>query len=244
MLKCTFCRRWLDDFRGGDVSMNDYTRGFIAAFDQGVVSIPYVLLQYYQALEITEIEMMLVMHIMAFKEREYNEFPTLDELHQRMQARPETVIQGLERLMKRKLVAIDEIIDPHTGIQSERYNLRPLYQKLAEKMAEKEPEEENWQEDGEDAAESKPKAAASDIFSMFEKEFARPLSPMECETISSWLDQDQYPEELIREALKEAVFAGKIHFRYIDRILMDWGRNRIRTVQEAKEYSQQFRSGR
>ena len=49
---------------------------------------------------------------------------------------------------------------------------------------------------------------------------------MELETISGWVDADRYPDELILLALKEAVFAGKLHFRYIDRILLEWSRNR------------------
>ena len=52
------------------------------------------------------------------------------------------------------------------------------------------------------------------LFTIFEKEFGRPLSPMELETISGWVDADRYPDELILLALKEAVFAGKLHFRY------------------------------
>lgn len=81
----------------------------------------------------------------------------------------------------------------------------------------------------------------SDIYTTFEKEFGRPLSPMECEMITGWLDQDRYSESLIRAALKEAVFAGKLHFRYIDRILIEWSRNRIQTVDQAREFSRQFR---
>ncbi|MNW65911.1 DNA replication protein DnaD [compost metagenome] len=79
------------------------------------------------------------------------------------------------------------------------------------------------------------------LFSIFEKEFGRPLSPMECETISGWVDQDRYPEELILLALKESVFAGKVHFRYIDRILLEWARNRVKNAQDVKNYSQNFR---
>ncbi|KAA9006282.1 DnaD domain protein [Paenibacillus spiritus] len=82
------------------------------------------------------------------------------------------------------------------------------------------------------------------LFGIFEKEFGRPLSPMECETISGWLDQDRYAEELILLALKESVFAGKIHFRYIDRILLEWSRNRVKTAQDVKAYAQKFRGGR
>ena len=81
------------------------------------------------------------------------------------------------------------------------------------------------------------------MFRVFEKEFGRPLSPMEYETISGWIDQDRYPEELILLALKEAVFAGKVHFRYIDRILLEWSRNRVRTPEDVKAYAARFRSG-
>ncbi len=80
------------------------------------------------------------------------------------------------------------------------------------------------------------------IYTTIEKEFARPLTPMELETISGWLDKDMYKEELIMTALKEAVFAGKVHFRYIDRILLEWSRNRVATVDQAKEYSQRFQT--
>lgn len=67
---------------------------------------------------------------------------------------------------------------------------------------------------------------------------------MELETITSWLDRDGYKEELVLAALKEAVFAGKVHFRYVDRILLEWSRNRITTVEQAKEFTQKFRGNR
>lgn len=50
-------------------------------------------------------------------------------------------------------------------------------------------------------------------------------------------------EELILLALKESVFAGKVHFRYIDRILLEWARNRVKNAQDVKAYSQKFRGG-
>lgn len=87
-----------------------------------------------------------------------------------------------------------------------------------------------------------PEKEERNLFTIFEKEFGRPLSPMELETISGWVDADRYPDELILLALKEAVFAGKLHFRYIDRILLEWSRNRVRTAQDAKAYTQKFRN--
>jgi DNA replication protein len=96
------------------------------------------------------------------------------------------------------------------------------------------------------AAAAQPISAAereNDLFTVFENEFARPLTPMELETITAWLDKDKYKDELILAALKEAVFSGKLHFRYIDRILLEWTRNRVQTADQAKEYAQRFRGG-
>ena len=65
------------------------------------------------------------------------------------------------------------------------------------------------------------KNAEGEIFSLFEQEFGRFLSPMECESITMWLDDDGHSVEIIRAALKEAVLAQKISLRYIDRILLN-----------------------
>ena len=75
----------------------------------------------------------------------------------------------------------------------------------------------------------------------FEREFGRPLSPMECEILVKWLDEDKLSDDLILAALKEAVFAGKLNFKYIDRILFEWKRNRVETVEQAKQHASQFR---
>ena len=62
------------------------------------------------------------------------------------------------------------------------------------------------------------------LYTVFEKEFGRPLSPFECETLGMWEDQDQHHPNLIQAALREAVMSGKLNFRYIDRILFEWKR--------------------
>lgn len=61
----------------------------------------------------------------------------------------------------------------------------------------------------------------SDIYTMFEKEFGRTLSPIEYETISNWL-YNNIDEETIVKALKEAVLNGVTSLRYIDKILSEW----------------------
>ena len=79
------------------------------------------------------------------------------------------------------------------------------------------------------------------LYQRFEAEFSRPLSPIEAETLSMWLDEDGHKTELIIAALREAVVSGKLNFRYIDRILFEWKRNGVQTLQQAKAYGEKFR---
>jgi DNA replication protein len=224
------------------VDWKQIERGMAAAMREGSVSVPSLLLKLYRAMKLSDMEAMLLIHLFQFKEKESNDFPTPEELQGRMSATYESVLRALQRLLKEEMLQIDGETDPVSGVLSERYNLSPLYRKLAAA----------WIEDAKQSGASSQQAAKaaaapaenSDIFTVFEKEFARPLTPMECETVSQWIDRDRYPEELILFALKEAVFAGVIHFRYIDRILLEWSRNRVQTPEQAREYTQKFRGAR
>ncbi|MBP1994781.1 DnaD domain-containing protein [Paenibacillus eucommiae] len=209
-----------------------------AAMKEGTVAVPTLLLKYYKRLKLSELEAMILIQLIAFLDKVKNDFPTIEEIQALMSAAPEQVIAGIQRLLKEKFISIDEDIDEISGIQYERYNLDPLYTKLAAAYLEEQA-----------AKRIRPSKTihadkGKDIFSIIEKEFARPLTPMELEGISSWLDKDNYREELILAALKEAVFAGKVHFRYMDRILLEWSRNRVATVEQAKEFTQRFRNSR
>lgn len=211
--------------------------GLLAGLQEGTVSVPQIFFKLYPALNLNETEAMLLLHLMSFVEKDKKEFPTIEEIQLRMAASPEQVIKALQKLLKEEWITIDEEVDPVSGIQYERYNLSGVMIKLAAAWSEKLRKDKQEQP-------GMVSSSGKDIFSIFENEFARPLTPMELETISGWLDQDSYKEELILTALKEAVFAGKVHFRYIDRILLEWNRNRVFTVDQAKEHAQRFRGAR
>lgn len=75
--------------------------------------------------------------------------------------------------------------------------------------------------------------SSNDIYSIFESEFGRTLSPTETEIISNWIESD-IPEELIKEALKEAVLSGVHNMRYIDKILFEWTKKGYKEVSDIK----------
>lgn len=74
------------------------------------------------------------------------------------------------------------------------------------------------------------------IFANFESEFKRPLSPIEIDLIDEWLDVKAYSENMIFEVLKVAVSSGKLSFKYIDHILIDWAKKGVSTQQENQEH--------
>jgi DNA replication protein len=197
--------------------------------EAGTTSLPNLILQYYRRIGLSDEEMMLIIHLLGFK-AEGKLFPTIYELEERMSADASVIMKRLQRLVQHSYISIEETVDPVTGVRSEWYCFVPLYKKVVACL------------EGQAKAEEKPSAGQTkNLYAMFEEEFGRPLSPIECENLAMWIDQDGYSEELIIAALREAVISGKLFFRYIDRILFEWNRNNIRTPQQAREYSLKFR---
>lgn len=79
------------------------------------------------------------------------------------------------------------------------------------------------------------KKTESNIFEIFEKEFSRPLSPMEYEMINAWINSGM-DEEMIIGALKEATFNGVSNLRYIDRIIYEWGKKGFKNMNDVKAH--------
>ncbi|MGN1342558.1 MAG: DnaD domain-containing protein [Bacilli bacterium] len=83
----------------------------------------------------------------------------------------------------------------------------------------------------------------SDIFSIFENEFGRPISSMECQIIKGWID-DNFTHELIMEALKEAIYNGVTSLRYIEKILYDWRKKGYKNKKDIMEAKNKYRESK
>lgn len=73
-----------------------------------------------------------------------------------------------------------------------------------------------------------------DIYAKFESEFGRTLSNMDYEIINAWIEHG-FSEELILEALKEAVYNGVLNLRYIDKVLYEWNRKGIKNPTDIRK---------
>ncbi len=78
------------------------------------------------------------------------------------------------------------------------------------------------------------------LFQIVEQSFGRPLSPYEIETLNQWIDVDHHDLSVIQAALDEALSQNKLSFKYIDRILLNWKKNNVKTVDDSKKIREQF----
>lgn len=195
---------------------------------EGQVTLPQVLVKNYAAIGLNEIELVLLLQIQSFAaEAEF--FPSMEMLTDRTTLRLEDTIKTMDSLLKKGVVAIEQSKDNSLMI-SEQYNLEPLWGKLVAFY-------ENIEADNRQDLEVKQQ---TNLYSLFEAEFGRPLSPMEAEMLSAWVDQDRTSPDLIKEALKEAVISQKLNFRYIDRILLNWSKQGVKTIDDAKRVAEEF----
>ncbi|KGR74170.1 DnaD domain-containing protein [Ureibacillus sinduriensis] len=198
--------------------------------EQGNVSIPKLFFQYYKALKISDDEALLLLHLLAFHS-EQNDFPTPGDLVKRINFSENEISLKLQRLMQKGFIEITQGIDGN-GIVYEKYSVYPLWERILDYMEASSLQHELEEEKNEEG----------EIFTIFEQEFGRLLSPMEIETISMWLDSDRHSPAIIKAALKEAVLAGKISLRYIDRILFEWKKKNFTSVKQVEKHSEQFHS--
>ena len=103
-------------------------------------------------------------------------------------------------------------------VKEEVIDLEGLFEKITLKMMEK---MNNSKED-------------INIFDTLTEEFGRKLTPMECEMVNTWINNN-YPEELIKEAIREATLNGVSSLRYIDKILSEWNKKGYKKKEDIKK---------
>lgn len=195
--------------------------------EQGTVQMSQLFFRKYKQLQIEDVEAMFIMQLVAFQ-TEGQPFPTPQDFADRMHMSANDVTLIVQKLMQYGFLQIKKSQDV-LGVYYETYSLMPLWLRLAEAEVQKVEREEEQVAEGE-------------LFKMFEQEFGRFLSPMEVETISKWLDEDEHTPIIIQAALREAVIAQKVSLRYIDRILFEWKKKNVQSLQDVERQTQKFRS--
>lgn len=209
---------------------NDLLKHWI---DQGQTVLPTLLLQHYRDLGISNNELVLILQIKSYIDKG-EAFPNTEEIARNMHLSKDNVFKAVHQLMQKKLIAIETTKDEN-GITQDAYSLSFLWDKLFVLLKQEQVDTVDVKMEQETAQNTK------SLYTIFEKEFGRPLSPMEMETLVMWVEQDKYSPELVQMALREAVLSQVYNFKYIDRILLNWEKKNIRTKDQVEKESQRFR---
>lgn len=95
------------------------------------------------------------------------------------------------------------------------------------------------EEDSDTLAPAEEGNSLKDLVEDFERELGRMLSPFELEDLQKTLKDDKAEPDLVRAALREAVFNGKTNWNYINAILRNWRREGITTLRQVEERRQE-----
>ena len=128
------------------------------------------------------------------------------------------VMEGISKLVKKSLLSIKTKTN-ELGVKEEVIDLTPLFNKITIKLM----EEFNKENDKE-----------NNVYSILEEEFNRKLTPMECEMVDDW-KKNEYSNEIIKEAVREATLNGVSSLRYIDKILIEWNKKGYKSKDDIKK---------
>ena len=179
------------------------------------IIIPRVLLTNYSKLNITAEELIILIYLM---DKGNNMIYDINLFVKELNLTKRKVIELINNLVEKNILNIT--INKNSDNVSEEYlNLDMLYRKITNIILDKElPSSTNNE----------------DLFTIFEKEFGRTISPTEYEKINSWLNED-IDKTLIVEALKEAVYNSTTSLRYIETILYSWKKKGIKTKEDVNK---------
>ncbi len=188
------------------------------------LAVPHILLKDYRHLNMNETELVVLLKLMQFDGRE---MPGFKELADEMSLSTEQVAAQIQGLIQKDLIAIH--VDHSHQQYSEIISLEPLDRQLQARYQ---------------AQTVSHELSFNTLFERFEVAFSRPLTPIEMQTLNHWLDSDHHSLDIIQAALDEAVSHDKLSFKYIDRILLNWQKRNVKTIDDSKTVSNDFKTGR
>ena len=180
--------------------------------------LPQVLFYKYKELNLTLEELYFIIYLLNIDSLVFNPKQFSNDLNMDMAS----ILEMVTTLTSKDILSLEMIKEGN--IRNEYLKLDKLYNKLAFILINEEDKEKT-----------------TSLFDVFEKEFGRTLSPIEYELINGWLD-NEFSEELVLKALKEAVYNGVSNLRYIDKILYEWKKKGIKTAKEVEMNRTKFQN--
>lgn len=119
----------------------------------------------------------------------------------------QTTSKRLTNLIEKKFISV-ELVKGENGKEKEEFNMDRIIELIIMFDSEERSNEEL------------PNTSEKEIVELFESEFRKPLSPLDIQIITKWLNEENYTPDDIKEALFKAVKARKLTIKYVDTILL------------------------
>ena len=194
----------------------------ISALKDQPITIPKVLFKYYKKLNITEEELIILICILNKGDKIiYNPSIFTEEID----VDKYKAMEIITAMAEKGIVEI-KVENNKSGKKEEYLYLEPLYNKMLNLLI--------------DLQLGTNKTVDTNIFAAFETELGRTLSAMEIEIIKEWIHSG-VSEELIKEALKEAILNNVRNLKYIDRILFNWRSKGFKTKEDILKDKKNYR---
>ena len=174
--------------------------------------IPGYIIKYFDKLDLDGLNLILLLYFINQKE---NITFNITKISSDLNIESSRVLELINELNEKNYIAIG-MRKNDTGVIEEFISTDLFFNKISSLLMENQENTEN-----------------NDIYSVFEKEFGRVLSPTEVEIVNKWTESS-ISEEMIKEALKEAVLNGVHNMRYIDSILFNWTKKGYKKVEDIK----------
>ncbi|HHA6680365.1 TPA: DnaD domain-containing protein [Staphylococcus aureus] len=186
------------------------------------------LLDHYSDLGLDEQDLVILLKLIYASETS-NKQPSIELLQKGSTMQPRDITMVIQNLIQRELLEL-QVQKDEEGRFTEYMNLDPFFEKLSHILKQQSME----------TKELNSKEKFKQLFRVLEDTFARPLSPYEIETLNQWIDVDKHDTAIIQAALDEANSLNKLSFKYIDRILLNWKKNNVKTIDDSRKIREKF----
>ena len=192
---------------------------------KGSTDIPNMLLDSYRDLGISDVELVILLHLLrGYSEQEKNDLFLLEYLEKKMRLTRDELHFMLLRLKRRGIILMDK--DPGY-IKANDISFRHLFEKMID-----------W-EANRDYYQNLGKTYVNEELIHSFQEYFNYLSSIEYSKIREWLSDD-WTSDVILEALRITALARAKSFNFIQRVLDNWRINGVRTLDDARKLNQKF----
>jgi len=176
--------------------------------NKNIIDFSELVLENYHKIGLDETDAVILIKLQYLLRKNIT-FISAAKLSEMLSISPRTTAKRLNNLIESGFIRM-ELITGNNGKETESFNLDYLIERILIHDIEKQ----------ETLNKSNGLSLEAKLVKLFEEEMKKPLSVLDIQTITKWLNDDHYSFDQIKEALFEAIRIRKLSIKYVDGILL------------------------